>query len=337
MNYVEWLRVRNGLRIYAIVLGALIVLGLIIRISVGGQLGDNEFIVNRIEHDPGTKISHSVVNGLNRTTLVDAAQRTTITIDDQNGGGKLIHIVQPASKDTSGSDHASVGPISYDKTTKNGMESITFNTDAPVNFEIFLAFACFAALIFATVWGCSFACEHGHLEYSLLKPITRTRYGLGLIGVDIVGMAIVGAMTIVAAIICMSMFELPRFDFSRLADPLTAVVFVLPVAWYAMLNAATASLRRGYGAVIGFAWPVALVLIVLSHSSFSDLPVFRVLHTIFVVASRLIPITYLPGFGLNGDATSDVGLSNPVSLAILVGLMLIYGALALVQWRRVEA
>jgi hypothetical protein len=336
MNYVEWLRVRNGLRIYAIILGALIVLALIIRISVGGQLGDNEFIVNHIEHDPGTKISHSVVNGLNRTTLVDAAERTTITIDDQNGGGKLIHIVQPASKDES-TDHASIAAFSYDRTTKNGMDSITFNTDGPVNFEIFLAFACFAALIFGTIWGCSFACEQGHLEYALLKPITRTRYGLGLIGVDIVGMAIVGAMTIVAAIICMSMFELPHFDFSRVGSALTAMCFVLPIAWYAMLNAATASLRRGYGSVIGFAWPVALLIVAFSHASLSDLPVFRVLHTIFVVASRLIPITYLPGFGLNGNATSDVGLSNPVSLAILVGLMLIYGALALVQWRRVEA
>ena len=38
MNYVEWLRVRNGLRIYAIVLGVLIVIALIVRISVNGQL-----------------------------------------------------------------------------------------------------------------------------------------------------------------------------------------------------------------------------------------------------------------------------------------------------------
>ena len=81
MNYVEWLRVRNALRIYAVVLGALILIALIVRISVNGQLSNNKFIVNHIEHDPGTVISHSVVNGLNRTTLVNAKDRTTITMD----------------------------------------------------------------------------------------------------------------------------------------------------------------------------------------------------------------------------------------------------------------
>lgn len=354
MNYVEWLRVRNSVRIYAIVLGVLIVIALIIRISVNGQLGNNEFIVNHVMNEPGTKISHSVVNGLNRTTMVNAQERTTITIDDQNDGGKLIHIVEPASGRHDVTDHGVVGPIHVDETRSNGMETITFNTDGPVNFEIFLAFGCFAAVIFATIWGCAFATQHGHLEYALLKPITRTRYALGVIGVDIVGMAIVGAMTIVAAIICLSMFEIPHFDFSVPAgqtsgaglqfsfaqipviNPLTALLVVLPIAWYALLNAVTTSMRRGYGAVIGFAWPVALLLVGLSHADFGDLPVAHVFHAIFVVAAGLIPITYLPSFGDNGGAVVNA-LGETTDLAILTGLMLIYGALAIVQWRRVEA
>ena len=182
MNYVEWLRVRNALRIYAVVLGALILIALIVRISVNGQLSNNEFIVNHIEHDPGTVISHSVVNGLNRTTLVNAKDRTTITIDQQNDGGKLIHIVQPAGKHSTTKNHLRIGSVSVTETQANGMSSTTFDTDGPVNVVIFLVIGYFVAMVFATIWGCSFAKESGHLEYALLKPVTRTRYALGIIG-----------------------------------------------------------------------------------------------------------------------------------------------------------
>lgn len=336
MNYVEWLRVRNALRIYAIVLGALIVVALIVRISINGQLSSNDFIVQKVSHDPGTVTSHSVVNGLNRTTITNANDRTTITIDEQNDGGKLIHIVEPAGTRESKSAHHNIGSVSITESSGNGMESTTFNTDGPVNFEIFLAFASFAALIFATIWGCAFACEQGHLEYALLKPVTRTRYALGIVGFDILGMVLAALMTIVAAIICQSMFEFPHFDFSHVADPLTALLAIVPIAWYALLNGATASMRRGYGALLGFAWPIALVLISLSHIPLPDVPVGHVFHDLFVVASRLIPITYLPSLNDSGHAAPDP-LSDTTKLAIVTGLTLIYGALALVQWRRVEA
>ncbi len=335
MNYVEWLRVRNALRIFAIVLGALLVIALIVRISVNGELSNDQFIVDRVSHDPGTVTTHSIVNGLNRTTIYNAHDRTTITIDDQNNGGKLIRIVEPASGPHDVTNRGSVGPFHVYETQGNGMETITFNTDGPVNFEIFLAIGGFAALIFATIWGCSFAGELGHLEYAALKPVTRTRYAFGVIGVDIVGMAIAAAMTIVAAIVCLAMFEIPHFDFSRVADPLTALLAIVPLAWYAMLNAATASMRRGYGAVIGFAWPVALVVISLSQLP-TDEPVSRVLGTIFLTVSRLIPLTYLPNVGDHGRSQLDP-LTLTTQLAIVTGLTLIYGALTIVQWRRVEA
>ncbi len=192
-------------------------------------------------------------------------------------------------------------------------------------------------MIFATIWGCSFACEQGHLEYALLKPVTRTRYGLGIIGYDILGMALAGIMTIAAAIICQSMFEFPHFDFSNVFDPLTAVLIVLPVAWYLSLNAATASMRRGYGALLGFAWPIALGLGGAARIPLGDSPVGHAFHTIFWSVSRIIPITYGPsGVGERGAVNTDA-LPYTVRFAILTGLILIYGALALVQWRRVEA
>ncbi len=133
-----------------------------------------------------------------------------------------------------------------------------------MNVVIFLAIASFAGLIFATIFGASFACENGHLEIACLKPVSRMRYALGIIGVDFAGIVLAGAMTVVAAIICQTMFEVPHFDFSQLADPITLLLIVLPFSWYAALNAATASFKRGAGAVVGFAWPIAFVIIALS-------------------------------------------------------------------------
>jgi hypothetical protein len=336
MNYVEWLRVRNALRIYAIVLGALIVIALIVRISVAGKLSSNEWIVSHIQNEPGTVVTHSIVDGLNRTTLYNAKERTTITIDDKNDGGKLIHVEEPASKSTTTSHNVNIYSMQVAQSQANGMESITFNSNGPINVAIYLVIACVAGLVFATIWGGAFACELGHLEYAVLKPVTRTRYGLGIMGYDLLGMVLAGAMTIVTAVICTAFFEIPHFDFSHVFDPVILLVLVIPVAWYALLNAATSSMRRGTGAIIGFAWPIAFILISLSHIPSGDLPAMQVFHAIVLTISRLIPITYLPNFNDNGSVETDV-LSITTKLAIVTGLMLIYGALTLVQWRRVEA
>ncbi|MGA7569274.1 MAG: hypothetical protein WCC70_08820 [Candidatus Aquilonibacter sp.] len=336
MNYVEWLRVRNALRIYAIVLGILIVIGLIVRISLAPQLNHDQYLIDRVSKEPGTKISRSVVDGVSRTTIVSPSDNTTITIDEKSDGGRIIHIVQPSSSHTNSSHASHVGSIGASDSISNGIETITVDTNSPVNVVIFLAFATFAGLIFATIFGGSFACENGHLEIACLKPVSRLRYGLGIVGVDVVGIVLAGAMTVVAAVICQTMFEVPHLDFSKLADPFTLLLIVLPFSWYAALNAATASLRRGAGAVVGFAWPIAFVIIALSSIPLGDTVVGQTFHTIFWSVSRIIPLTYLSGTH-QGASTTPEGWSYTARTLAATGLMLIYGALAIVQWRRVEA
>ena len=336
MNYVEWLRVRNALRIYAIVLGILIVIGLIVRISLAPQLNHDQYLIDRVSKEPGTTISHSVVDGVNRTTIVSRSDSTTITIDQKPDGGRIIHIVQPSSSHNNSSHASHTGPFSASDSVSNGIETITVDTNSPVNVVIFLAFATFAGLIFATIFGGSFACENGHLEIACLKPISRVKYAFGVVGVDAAGIALAGAMTVVAAIICQTMFEVPHFDFSQLAGPFSLLLIVLPFSWYAALNAATASLKRGAGAVVGFAWPIAFVIIALSSIPLGDTVVGQTFHTIFWSASRIIPLTYLSGTH-DGASTNPEGWSYTARTLAASGLMLIYGALAIVQWRRVEA
>lgn len=337
MNYVEWLRVRNALRIYAIVLGVLIVIALIVRISLAPQLNHDQYLIDRVSKEPGTKISHSVVDGLNRTTIVSASDSTTITIDEKPDGGRIIHIVQPSSSQKNSSNTSHAGPFSSSESVSKGVETITVDTNSPVNVVIFLFIASFAGLIFATCLGAPFACEQGHLEIAMLKPVTRIRYALGVIGVDFAGIVLAGALTIVAAIICQAMFEVPHFDFSEAVGPLTLLLIVLPFSWYAALCAATASMQRGAGAVVGFAWPIAFVTIGLSHIPLGDTVVGQAFHTIVRAVASVIPLTYASMHIVGATGTSENGLSTSLNAAIIIGLMLIYGALAIAQWRRVEA
>lgn len=337
MNYVEWLRVRNALRIYAIVLGVLIVIALIVRVSLSSQLNHDQYLIDRVSKEPGTKISHSVVDGLNSTTIVSPSDRTTITIDEKPDGGRIIHIVEPSKSHKPSTHAAHVGSFRANTTVSNGIETITVDTDGPVNVVIFLFIASFAGLILATCLGAPFACEQGHLEIAMLKPVTRIRYALGVIGADFAGIALAGAMTIVAAVICQAMFEVPHFDFSEVAGPLTLLLIVLPFSWYAALCAATASMQRGAGAVVGFAWPIAFVTIGLSHIPLGGTVVGQTFHVIFRAVASIIPLSYMQVRMMGSTATSDNGLTFSLNAAIITGLMLIYGALAIAQWRRVEA
>ncbi len=113
----------------------------------------------------------------------------------------------------------------------------------------------------------------------------------------------------------------------------------LPLAWYAMLCAATTWLSRSYGAVLGFAWPVAIFIGVLDARSSRATPSRLFVHDVAWVLSRLDP----------ADATcscaartrrhrSTMRDSNfELRLSIEVLFFVVYGALAVWQWQRVEA
>ncbi|HUA09320.1 MAG TPA: hypothetical protein VMA98_08605 [Candidatus Acidoferrales bacterium] len=334
MNYAEFLRVRNCLRIFAIVLAGLIALAAIVRISVANQLNDGAFIINRVSNEPGTKIAHSVVDGHQRTTITNEREKTTIVIDDYGYGRRQIRIVEPLTGNGV-TGHQRVGSMHFEESSSGGMNTIFIRTDEAVNFVIFLAISGVAMMIIATILGAPFANENkDHLEIALLKPVTRTRYALGVIGVDVAGILVAGMMALVAAIVSQAMFELPEFDFSFVDASTVALAVVLPLAWYAFLNASTASLKRGSGAVVGFSWPAGFALAGLAELPLQGTPVGNVFHAIFWSVSRVIPLSYSE---LNVEHGSVSGYPIPTRVEILCVLMLIYGALAVMQWRRVEA
>jgi hypothetical protein len=113
-----------------------------------------------------------------------------------------------------------------------------------------------------------------------------------------------------------------------------AFVVILPIAWYMFLNAASASLRRGSGAIIGFSWPVCGVIVVLSQVNLRGTSLGEAIHAIAWTLSRIIPLTY-GSLHSSGDTVADFGRNHDLVVPAL--LLIVYGVLAIAQWRRVEA
>jgi hypothetical protein len=348
MNYVEWLRVRNHLRVTAIAFGALVLLALVLRITaprwdtVSGR-------VHLLELDPGTTVTHSVLpNGTHRTIVDDPKKKTTIVIDDLGYFGKRVVITGPRSTSHTMHNHIlTFGSFNVHE-SRDAKHTITvIRTDEPVPIVFYAAFGVLVGLIVATLLGAPLARENdGHLEVALLRPVSRTRFALGAIGADLAGIVLAMLMAVVAMAIVQSFMEMPRFT-ADASDLLTiTMAFIGPFAWYAMLLAATSSLSRGYGAILGLSWPVAIFVMAFGDINWGASPLGQIIHAIFWPLSRIDPLTYM-GIDTSNSGTSTAtsvqmhtssgGMISGAHLSVLALLFVIYLIAAVLQWRRVEA
>jgi len=205
-----------------------------------------------------------------------------------------------------------------------------------MNFGYFVIFGAVVALIVATILGAPFARENdGHLEQALTKPIDRTGLALMTIGVDAGGIIAALAIGTLFGIGLHTIFFPPWITFHSLDLIVTIFGIVGPLSWYAMLAAATSSLRRGYGAILGIAWPVAAIVFGLSLVDPNDNALAALIHTVFWTLSRIDPLVYMH------FSTEDMSMSaDPTWLPRLTMLAILtagYAVAAIAQWRRVEA
>jgi hypothetical protein len=205
-----------------------------------------------------------------------------------------------------------------------------------MNFGSFVAFGAVVALIVATMLGAPFARENdGHLEVALTKPIDRTGLALMTIGVDTVGIIAALAIGTLFGMGLHMIFFPPWITFHSGDLIVTVFGVIAPLSWYAMLAAATSSLRRGYGAIIGIAWPVAAIVAGLSFVDPNDNAMAALIHTVFWTLSRIDPLVYMH---LNpGDMSMTADPTWLPRLTMLAVLAAGYGVAAVAQWRRVEA
>jgi hypothetical protein len=338
MNYVEWLRVRNLLKIVAIVLVVLVVLAVILRVSVSRYMSPDAW-VSHITTDPGVKISRSVLpDGTKRVIVDDPNQDTHVVIDDFGYKGKHIVVTEPTKRAHSDHSHLNVGSIRVIETNHGSTTTTVIDTNGAVPMMYYMAIADVVALIVATILAAPLAREmDGHLEVALTRPCSRLRFALEVLAADVAGIVAASVMTVIAFYVCQLLFESARLDFSGINSRAIAMGIVMPLAWYAMLCAATTWIGRSYGAVLGFAWPIAILVGVLTLVHPSNLLALFI-HDIAWVISRIDPLTYVSFATPNDDGTMDYASSN-FGLRFLAEVLffIVYGALAVIKWQRVEA
>ena len=344
MTYVEWLRVWRVLKVTAIVLVALEVLLVVVRISllaIGPH--DSLSFVNGVETESSSRVTHvTLPDGTNRTVIDNAKDNVHIVVDDRGYQGKRIQIVEIGKHHTERFSHTvAMGDLNI-QTEPSGNETVTtIDTGKPEDFVYYFVIATVIGLIIATVLGAPFARENeGHLEIALTKPIAREPLAIATIGADLVGILATWAMTLVFLVVGHMVFEMPHYVFGPYDGYALGIGLIGCAAWYGMLCAATASMRRGYGAILGFAWPVALVVALVAKINLSGSQIGQIIHAIFVPLAWIDPFTYLhvkTAVMVNGSPAGSAAANFGFDIMMLAILTVVYLALAVLQWRRVEA
>ncbi|HKU81805.1 MAG TPA: hypothetical protein VJP76_06505 [Candidatus Tumulicola sp.] len=344
MTYVEWLRVRIAVKWTAIILGALLVLALAVRLLMAGFGKDDALaFVRGMQDNPNSRVVKTVLaDGTKRTTIDNAKDGVHVVIDDNGYAGKHITITESSGHaESHGPKTVVVGSLNV-QSSANGRSTVTtIDTDRPETFAIYAAFATFIALIVASALAAPFARENdGHLDIALTKPIDRTALALKSIGVDLLGLLAVWAMAVVFLLVGHSIFQMPRFLF--VPGDLTMIVlgWLGIAAWYAMLCAITASMRRSFGIVLGLWWLVSLIVVAVAKARWGASLVAQTIHWVATVLAVVNPLYYLhfgPPMTVNGRPELSLAVSPQYEIPALAILALIYLSLAVLQWRRVEA
>lgn len=355
MTYVEWLRVRGCLRwtVIILVLGvALVLFGrftyLDIRPNAPGFSGvyiDDKQLP--LLESTSTKTQTRLPDGTLRTVIENRRFGIRMTIDDHGYWGKHVEIFERKAPEGVHANTINLGDIHGQRIMlPDGSSVVKIDEGAsqPEDLNYYAVFATLVALIVASVLGAPFGRENdGHLEIALTKPIARERLALFTIAVDLAGIVAAFVLTIAALMVGHTILEAPNYVYGP-TDTVTIVAGLLGAfAWYGLICAATASMKRAYGVIQGVVWPVAFLLHVLSNLNGVYSPLLQLIHVIARALQWLNPLAYLPFGGLFDSHSSvpQVTVNAAALLAnhipILAILALVYCALAIVQWRRVEA
>lgn len=351
MFYVEFLRARNCVRILAIVFGICFVIAAIVRLFMPTNLHDMQTSrwVNMQMNESGVhaRTTH-LRDGSLRTTIIDP-DGDRVVVTDHGYRGQHVTVSGPdVNVDQTGNIRiASVGVQAHSGTNgTNG--SVVVDTDEPIALSDLLYFPCLVGLIIATIIGGVLAKENrNHLEIAWTRPVSRDVMALGMFGVDAIALIISMALALLLEILGIALFELPRFD---LAGSLgTAAVVLLAVfAWYGLLTAASASLR-GSGGIKALAWVAGIFVPAISAAALVPILIFRIIGDVAGALTLFDPLAYLHHtqnptvMGGGPEMAPGVIGSNIVTgpaderALLLLVLTVIYVALAVYQWRRLEA
>ena len=337
--YVEYLRALRALRTVAVLLGLLLVGALIARFSWGKpNAAENSLYV--MEHSATAHVTRTKLPGGRTRTVIDDRKQQLHTVVERRGD--TVTSVEStrigASRVTTISGDREKRPSKGGDAPKAGSDTVgvSFST---AFFDIGSLFAMTIpmGLLAATLLAGPLAKENnGHLELAWTKPVSRERYALSAVLVDVAAVVVAQVATTVTLLLAALFWDTPRLSFEPLDVGRVAFSLMGPIAWYACLTAFSASLKRGPGAVLGIGWVAAVAcpaIAAMTHEA--STPVGRSVYAVFNAVSYVDPIMFT-WFRLS-DVMLDPTRAIVMALVALTTLAILYLALAVVQWRRVEA
>jgi hypothetical protein len=202
----------------------------------------------------------------------------------------------------------------------------------------------FVASFFASRYARTLSEENeAHLPVVWTKPVSRVGYALGVIGVDVLGILAAFALTLATALILIASFQAIRF-IQVPADSVAQLLryLALPLAYYGVMTALTASFGKAGRGLIGWAWCASLGIML-----FNALGLPKPWSQVVAALNVVNPIAYASYSHTNGTDTVNIA-SGPHSTAFTtlalgmdISALLILGvgglAAGMLLWRRVEA
>ncbi len=342
MDYVAALRGRKALWATSIALGVLLAISAIVRLSLGPsmEVGPSFTDLSRLK---GSVTTHAVLpDGAKETIIENKRLRQRAVVIDRGYFGTILRHTYPAKAKQHDTGLSSGPFFSHARMVKNGFTTSTLRVDAPTDFGFFWYVSLVVGLVLATVLSGAFSSENdGHLEMSFVRPRPRENLALRIIASDIVTIVMAEIITAIFAVAALAVYLDPRLTFS--GDTFAPVLYALlaPIAWYAMLLAATASIRRGRGLVVGCAWPLAFILpAAFAGTTGTSIPLVDVVHAILVPLVRLDPLWFMQHFSITSKTIAfgvTLGIAEQPAIIGLSLLAFMYLVVAILQWRRVEA
>jgi hypothetical protein len=334
--YVEYLRALRALRIVAILLALLILAALIARLS-WGKLSTTDDYLSAAEHSPTAHITRTTLpNGRTRTVIDDPKKNVHTVVERQGDAVTRVSSMSGGSARVEASPRETPRSVPTNAPARSGAVGVSY---AYAFFDIGSLFSMTIplGLLAATLLAGPLSKENnGHLELAWTKPVSRERYALAAVAVDVTVVAVAQVATSVALLLASLFWEVPKLSFALSAVPHVAFALLAPAAWYACLTAFSASLKRGPGAVLGIGWVIAVVCpAVAATTRDSATAVGRSVYAIFNTVSVLDPITY--AWFRTEAVIADSDRATVTGLLALAVLAILYLALAVAQWRRVEA
>ncbi|MEO6912913.1 MAG: hypothetical protein ABI182_02685, partial [Candidatus Baltobacteraceae bacterium] len=327
------------LRCYAIVLVVLLILAAILRVATGGL--PHLLSEHIMTQGPGAvRTTQTLPDGTKVIRVVNAGKHESVELRVAPDGNTTQIIHDPSSRSSRSSQehdtNLNFGIFGVSEHQNLGGDT-TILKIGTLPLELLFAISLFGAMIVATVLAGALTKENeGHLELAWTKPVSRETYALVLMGVDIAGILAAIVLGIVYQLIETSFWLVPHIKLTSNTAELVGFAILLPIAWYVLLTACAASLKRMLGMVSGMAWPLAAFLLIFATINFGNAPAATALNLAFRTVDTINPLAYFAQIFSQGRVTLvPPGLaSGIIALAVIT---IVSTAAAVLQWRRVEA